>query len=147
MTFLVQFEGPCSGKTLQTDFAAERFDHSPVSSPRLREALQPTCLVPVSMHILLMNLQSAVEEKGLPTQITHEGFGGAVDEHMGFELVVVREALSALLTAKGCLTCVDADVPLQVVVQAEACTTNVTGEGLFSCMYNTVTLEGCTSAI
>lgn len=41
------------------------------------------------MHVPLMYQQPAVEEEGLPAQITHERFSGTVDEHVGLQLGVV----------------------------------------------------------
>lgn len=85
-------------------------------------------LAPASMHVLLMYQQPAVEEEGLPTQITHERLSGAVDEHVGLKLVAVGEALATLLAGERLLSCVNAKVPLEVVIQSEPRSTYVTGE-------------------
>lgn len=36
----------------------------------------------IGVDIPLMHLQPAVEEERLPAEVTHEGFPGAVDEHV-----------------------------------------------------------------
>lgn len=68
---------------------------------------------------LLVSLQLAVVEKRLAAQVAHERLGGAVKEHVRFQLVL-NEALPAHVTFEGFLARVDANVPLQVVLQGEA---------------------------
>lgn len=94
-----------------------------------------------------MYQQPAVEEEGLSAQIAHEGFPGAVDEHVGLELRVVGEALPTLLAAERLLSGVDANVPLEVVVQAESRSTDVAGEGLLPGVDQAVSLQSRAGAI
>lgn len=94
-----------------------------------------------------MYQQPAVEEEGLPAQITHERFPGTVDEHVRLEFSVVGEALSTLLAAERLLSGVNANVPLEVVIQAESCSTYVAGKRLLPGVDEAVSLQSCASAI
>lgn len=139
---LVEFEGTRGAETSETYFAAEWFNQGLVSLSILQKPLRAVrVLVPVSVHVLLMDQQPAVEEECLPAQIAHERLPGSVDEHVGLELVVVGEALPALGAGEGLLPGVDAQVPLQVVVQAEPGSTDVTGEGLLPGVDHAVSLQ------
>lgn len=104
-------------------------------------------LVPVGMDVPLMYQQPTVEEERLPTQITHERFPGAVDEHVRLQFGVVREALSTLLAAERLLSGVNADVPLEVVVQAKSCPAYVTGKGFLPRVHEAVSLQSCAGPI
>lgn len=90
VALFMKLEGIRSTKALQTYFTAKRFHYRLVSPSGLQRFWRALgVLGPVSMDILLMNQQPTVEEEGLPTQITHEGFSGAVDEHVRLEFSVV----------------------------------------------------------
>ena len=147
VAFLVQFERPRGGEATQANLPAEFFDSGLVPATGLGETLQAVSLLPVCVHVLLVHEQTAVKEKGFPTAVAHEGFGGTMDDHVGLELVVVREGLSALLAAEGRLPCVDADVSLQVVVEAKASAAEVAGEGFLSGVDHTVALQGGAGAV
>lgn len=139
----VKFEGICRTETSQADFAAERFHQRLVSPSSLEESLRPVrLLILVSVHILLMYEQPAVEEEGLSAQVAHERLPGAVDEHVGFELVVIGEALATLLAGERLLSRVDANVPLEVVVEAEPRSTDVTSERLLPRVDHAVSFQG-----
>lgn len=71
----------------------------------------------------------AVVEKGFPTEVTHEGFGGAVTQHVSFQLVVLNEALAADLTGERFFTCVNTNVPFQVLPEGETGPAGLAGEG------------------
>lgn len=138
----MKFEGACGAETSQTYFAAERFNQRLVSLSNLEKSLRAVrFLDPVNMHVLLMHLQPAVEEEGFPAQITHERFSGAVDEHVGLQLGVVREALAAVRAGERLLSCVDANVPLEIVIQAEPRSTYVTGERFLPSVDDAVSLQ------
>lgn len=126
----VKLEGARGAETSQAYFATERLDQRLVSPSSLEKSLSAVrFLIPVGVHVPLVYQQPAVEEEGLAAQIAHKWFPGAVDEHVGLELGVVREALATLLADERLLSRVNAKVPLEVVVQAEPRPTYVTGEG------------------
>lgn len=90
VAFFMKFERARGAETFQAYFAAVRFNQRLVLPSGLEEILRAVrLLAPVGVHVPLMYLQPAVEEEGLPTQIAHERLSGAVDEHVGLELVVV----------------------------------------------------------
>lgn len=138
----VELERTRGAETPQTYLATERFNQRLVLSSSLEKSLRAVCLlVPVGVHVPLMYQQPAVEEEGLPAQIAHKRLSGAVDEHVGLQLVVVREALATLLTGERLFSGVDAKVPFEVVVQAEPRSTYVTGERFLPCMDYAVSFQ------
>lgn len=143
VAFLVKFERVRRAETFQAYFAAERFGQGLVSPFGLQRSLCAVCLlVPVGVHVPLMDQQSAVEQEGLSAQVAHEGLPGAVDEHVGLEFGVLREALPALLAAERLLARVNAKVPLEVVVEAEPRAAYVAGEWLLPGVDQAVSLQG-----
>lgn len=138
----VKLEGTRGAETSQTYFATERFNRL-VFPPSLEKSLRAVrFLVPVGVHVPLMYQQPAVEEEGLPAQIAHERLPGAVDEHVGLQLVVVGEALATLLADERLLSCVNAKVPLEVVIQAEPRSAYVTGERFLPGVDDAVSFQG-----
>lgn len=113
---LVPAQGAGAGEALAAGLAAERRQvHGgavpPVDHPAgrgLRWSLAPVAGrvsgTPVAVVRLLVLLQVAVVQEGFPAQVTHEGLGGPVDQHVDFEFVL-NEALSAHLANERPLTC------------------------------------------
>lgn len=89
-----------------------------------------------------MDLQPAVEEEGLPAEVAHERLPGAVDQHVGLELVVVGEADATVLAGERFLPRVEAEVSFQVVVEVEPRSTDVARERLLSRVDHFVSFEG-----
>lgn len=90
VAFFVKFERARGTEAFQAYFAAVWFNQRLVLAASLEEILRAVrLLVPVGMHVPLMYLQPAVEEEGLPAQVAHKRLSGAMDEHVGLELVVV----------------------------------------------------------
>lgn len=118
------------------------FNQRLVSLSALQKPLRAVgLLVPGDVHVLLVQQQPAVEEEGLPAQVTHERLPGTVDEHVGLQLVVVRVARATILAGERLLTRVNAKVPLEVVVQVEPCSAYVTGEWFLPCVDDAVPLQ------
>lgn len=73
------------------------------------------------MSQLLVFLQLEVVKEGLAALVTHEGLGGTVKKHVGFQLGVLDEALATHFALEGFLPGVDAHVSLQVLLEGESC--------------------------
>lgn len=148
VALFVKLERVRRTEALQTDLAAERLHHRLVSPSRLERSLSALgFFAPVSVHVLLMDQKPAVEEEGLPAEVAHKRFAGAVDEHVRLELGVVREALPAFLAGERFLACVDAKVPLEVVVETEPGTAYVAGERFLPRVDEAVPLQSSSRSV
>lgn len=76
------------------------------------------------MDLFLVSLELAVVEEGASTQVTHEGLGGSVDQHVGLELVLDK-GLATDLALVGSLPTVDAHVAFQILLKGEAGSTDL----------------------
>lgn len=100
----------------------------------------PSCSAPsfqgprVSLGVTqpLVFLQMAVVEEGFPTEVTHEGLGGAVKEHVSFQVVVLGETFPTDLTGERSFTRVNADVAFEVLLEGETRPAGLTREGFSS---------------
>lgn len=116
---LVSLQGSCTVEALVAGCAAEgRHVHrgpvQPVDNPAVPPLPSPSPPdAPVSLKVTrsLVLLQMAVVEKCFPTEVTHERFGGTVEEHVRFQLVVLNEALATNLAGVRRFACVNAEVP------------------------------------
>lgn len=143
VTLFVKLERVRRAEALQADLATERLHQRLVSPPCLERSLLSALgfFAPVGVHVLLVDQEAAVEEEGLPAEVAHERFAGAVDEHVRLELGVVREALATFLAGEGLLARVDAKVPLEVVVEAEPGAADVAGERFLPRVHEAVPLQ------
>lgn len=79
------------------------------------------------VDLFLMSLKLEIVEKGAPTQVTHEGLGHPMDEHVGLKLILDK-ALAADLALVGSLPAMDAHVALQILLKSEAGSTDLTDD-------------------
>lgn len=93
VALLVRPQGGAAAEGLQTHLAGEGFGGG--GAPPAGGAAP---LVLVGVGQLLVFLQLAVVEEGLPAQVAHEGLLGAVDQHVGLQGPGPREALATLIT-------------------------------------------------
>lgn len=136
MNKLVSFQCSCRVKALATSLAAERCHIHGGSVPFVDDSAISSLSslscddLPVSLIVsyFLVFLQLAVVKKRFSTQVTHEGLGRPVEQHVDFKLVVLNEALPTDFTFERFFTGVDTDVSLQVVLQSESRSTRLTCE-------------------
>lgn len=97
VALLVCPQGGVAAETLQTALTAVGLSSGGSGSTRQTSDLM---LVFVVVDKLLVLLQLAVVEKGLSTEVTHEGFLHAVNQHVCLQSPGTREALSTFITPK-----------------------------------------------
>lgn len=93
VALLVRPQGGAAAEGLRTELTAE--GRGCGAAPPVGGAAH---LVFVGVNELLVFLQLAVVEEGLPAEVAHEGLLCAVDQHVGLQGPRPREALAARLT-------------------------------------------------